>query len=347
MPVSTEDFKMAFGLTDTANQSRENAIETINRHLKIVQDLAHTDELEELLRVVGSCEALIVRLAEMDDKHVRSHLQMLSKELPPIKRLIASLEPKKDAPVDIGSDTDDVVEPRTVTETTVSVDAVEDEGTLPPARQGVRKAITEGDLAEKLLDPGFKGEVQAWMEKISDPDAGQKKELIAVFRAMPESEAKVRETAFMAAFNCTLAVKDYFDPSGPDKQLPPKALTKVLDTIETLPKEHLPKGWNFRLVEDMSTSGGAWDTDNETAEITLGLDDVPNFNEPNAYPAPGDALEGTKYFESVIHHELGHAVDTRNNGKELTDSPGKVGASRHGPAGRLRRGSVCAEPREL
>ena len=91
MPISISDYLAAFSRTQTAARSVDNAVELIGRHLKIIQGLAHTDKLGELMRVVNTAEAAIREVSPMQSMPVQSHLMVLVDALRPVKRLVAQL----------------------------------------------------------------------------------------------------------------------------------------------------------------------------------------------------------------------------------------------------------------
>lgn len=161
MPVDLAEFKAAFARAATADQSRQNAIELIGRHLKIVQGLAHTDSLPELAGELHAAKQAIARIKGMKDPLVLSHLEPLENALKPVERLVAKMR--------------------------------QGDEKLPAGRAKVREGLAEGKLAGMLGDPATKREVLDWVGTLKSPDIDTVDELVAVFRTDAISDLKLLE----------------------------------------------------------------------------------------------------------------------------------------------------------
>jgi len=165
-----------------------------------------------------------------------------------------------------------------------------------------------------------------FLDKPGDVDEAVGKKLLAGFRLVPESDSELREKIFKKAFACKVSST----LNGKRAAVPPKVLTKMVDILETLPRDHLPANWDLAGATGTSKTSGSWDPDNKKATFEYGADDAPAFNQSYDNARSGDALEGTKCFDVMVRHEVGHAVHSDKGGEELTDGANGGTWKKHG-----------------
>ena len=225
MPVETAEFKSAFGLIETADSSTTDAVEAISRQLKIVQGLAHTDALSDLTSTLHAANKLVAKLSGMDDITVQSHLDMLKKELPPIQRLIQSLT-KKDQK-------------------------------LPEGHQLVRKAMVDGNLAEKATDPKWVRKVDAWLRSLPDEvDIDTRDDVVGLFKLDQIKSLELLDAALKRTTEDEVS-RDDVEDMGTFQGLPKFKRGQVLDKYRETPemkrerkkREDMAKGERFLSSE--------------------------------------------------------------------------------------------------
>ncbi|WP_457356292.1 hypothetical protein [Roseateles sp. P5_D6] len=306
----------AIGSTKDGMTEEKDAVALLDMHLKEVQGCQHTDALEDLVKVRdGAKRALDITFkVRTDSQLARSHAEPLVQALAPLERLIDRLQkeapkeapkgPKAQAPVK-GS------EPK-------GKDAPVPE-VLPPALKNVQEAMEKGELAGKLAEPKFRGEVMDYLETVKGkPTEGVKKELLNALRSAPKTDTALRQKVFEKAFACSLDSVKTDDNGEAPAPVPPHVLDKAVDILATFPAEHLPEKWKLNAVPGKGTSG-TYIPETQLAQFDFGEDDA-NFDQDYLNAVAGDPLEGTKCFDVMVRHELGHAVHATKNGKALTDS---------------------------
>lgn len=189
---------------------------------------------------------------------------------------------------------------------------VEPSGPEAPQSE-VLQAVTDGSVTAKLGDPEFRRGLLKYLDQPGRPDPGASKTLLAAFRAAPEGDSNLREKVFKKVFDCKLTSEG---------ALPPKILSKMVDVLETLPQDLLPKAWKMKGARGKYTTG-MYNPDTRGGEITYGIDDAPEFDESYDAncPEPEMALRGSKNFDLIIRHEVGHDVDVKQGGSDLTSKP--------------------------
>lgn len=198
--------------------------------------------------------------------------------------------------------------------------AAPDPSTLPPALRRVHEATASGELATKLADPTFRSEFLEYVATIKGAlDEGARAQMVAALRAAPKADSELRQKVFEGAFNCTLESVKLGDSGEEASAVPPAVLDKTVDILANFPTSHLPKKW--KLIENPGPyTSGTYIPESGLAQFDFGADDAPAFDQAYLNAQPGDALEGTKCFDVMIRHEMGHAVHANQNGKALTDS---------------------------
>jgi hypothetical protein len=191
----------------------------------------------------------------------------------------------------------------------------------------VLDAVNGGKLAGKVTDPAFRKGLIAFLDKPGDVDETMAKKLLAGYREAPETDSELRELIFKKAFGCK--INSMLD--GKRSAVPPKVLTKMVDILETLPRDHLPPQWELVGATGTTKTSGSWDPDNKKATFDYGADDAPGFDQAYDNAKPGDALDGTKCFDVMVRHEVGHSVHSDKGGEALTDSADGGSWQRHGP----------------
>jgi hypothetical protein len=294
---SVQRFKSAFRrFVEVGDDSKPpEALGMLQTQIAILEDCQHTDDLHDLVAVVKGVKAALAQVKGHEHPAVVSHRKQIEDVLlPPVERLIVNLR--------------------------------KDDRGLPAGRDGVRGALVDGDLGTRIQDPTFRGQVMSWLDTVDDPDPAVKGELLAAFRAAPGTDGELRQKIFGKVFRCGLTST----VDGVPTAVPAATLDKIADIIEGLPKEHLPGSWDLQGTSGMTASSGSWDPDNQKATFEYGVDDAPDFQQAYLNAEPGEALEGTKCFDLMIRHEIGHAVDTRNGGSALTSTTAGGGWRIHG-----------------
>jgi hypothetical protein len=189
----------------------------------------------------------------------------------------------------------------------------------------VMEAVTDGTVADKVTDPEFRRGLLNYLGKPGAPDADTSKKLLQAFRVAPEDDAVLREAAFKKVFDCKLTSEG---------ELPPKILNKMVDVLESLPQDLLPKVWKMKARKGKITTG-MYNEQTRGGEIVYGADDAPDFGETYDANCPEESmgLRGSKNFDLIIRHEVGHDVDVKRGGAGLTQKPHAGAWKKHG--GRL------------
>lgn len=309
---------------DAAPKDEKGMVGLLSKELGLVQGLQHTDELEDLVKASTRAKRLLALSADVQKTSpaTRSHAETLQNALAPVDRLIAKLQkellPKPEAPVKQAAPQGKDPVPKRDESAPKDV-APQPPEVLPPALKNVQDAMSKGELAGKLAEPQFRSEVMNYLETVKGaPTAGVKKELLNALRAAPKTDTALRQKVFEKAFKCSLQSVSTGDQGEVASTVPPHVLDKAVDILESFPAEHLPEKWKLNKVPGKGTSG-TYIPETQLAQFDFGEEDD-QFDQDYLNAVPGDPLEGTKCFDVMVRHELGHAVHATKGGNALTDS---------------------------
>lgn len=235
----------------------------------------------------------------------------------------------------------------------------------PVPGQGVKNAMKDGNLAEKMRDPVFLQETKEWMAKADPTDAEQRKSMVAVIKAMDPADKEARQLAFEQTFQTKVRSEERHydlmmmnDPKSKDKPpkkiprldklgkpqylegkpekkpLDPLALEKMTEIMAELPPGHMPAGWVLEGQDkptDPSTHGSYNDA-TDMAALTFSKEDVKAGGQFTyaGNCAPGDPLYEAPAFDLLVRHECGHKAGLSLKSRSLTSQAGAGGWIDHG-----------------
>ena len=218
---------------------------------------------------------------------------------------------------------------------------------LAPDHRAVREATQSGDLRTQLRNPKFLKETNEWMDKADPVDPEQRKDMLAVLKALDPADGAARKKAFERTFKgnvVTSTTRKYvpmmdkktgkqkldgdkkpifneiFDKNAP---IDPVALEAMAEVMAQLPTKHMPSKWMFLGQDGDDNTRGSYDDRSDGADLAFSLKDAANgFKQEYASNcAPGDPLEKAKAFDVMIRHECGHKAASVVGSDALTDMP--------------------------